>query len=56
MMLVLWPVLAQGADAVSYYMPDSYGHRANVLVVNGRTGKYLRTDPNASCSDNLPDC
>ena len=37
----------------TYYVSDSYGRRANVQVVNGRTGKYLRTDPNASCSDNL---
>ena len=43
----------------TYYVADSYGRRANVQVVNGRTGKYLRTDPNATCSDNLdnlPNC
>lgn len=43
----------------TYYVLDSYRRRANVQVVDGRTGKYLRTDPNASCSDNLdslPNC
>ena len=43
----------------TYYVQDVYGRRANVHVVNGSTGKYLRTDPNSSCSDNLdnlPDC
>ncbi len=43
----------------SYYVQDSYFRRADVHVVNGATGKYLRTDPNAACSDNLdtlPDC
>ena len=43
----------------SYYVQDRYSRRANVHVVNGPTGKYLRTDPNSSCSDNLdnlPDC
>ena len=29
----------------TYYVSDSHGRRANVQVVNGRTGKYLRTDP-----------
>ena len=43
----------------TYYVQDVYGRRADVHVVNGLTGKYLRTDPNSSCSDNLdnlPDC
>ena len=43
----------------SYYVQDGYGRTADVHVVNGPTGKYLRTDPNSSCSDNLsslPDC
>ena len=43
----------------SYYVQDTYGRRADVHVVNGLRGKYLRTDPNSSCSDNLdnlPDC
>lgn len=42
-----------------YYVQDRYGRQADVRVVNGPTGKYLRTDPNSSCSDNLdnlPDC
>lgn len=37
----------------SYYVQDRYGRTASVHVVNGRSGKYLRTDPNANCSDNL---
>ena len=43
----------------NYYVQDYLGRRADVLVVNGPTGKYLRTDPNSNCSDNLdnlPDC
>ena len=43
----------------TYYVQDYLGRRADVLVVNGPTGKYLRTDPNSDCSDNLdnlPDC
>ncbi len=43
----------------TYYVQDSYNRRADVQVVNGPTGKYLRTDPNSSCADNLdnlPDC
>lgn len=42
-----------------YYVQDGLARQADVQVVNGPTGKYLRTDPNASCSDNLdslPDC
>ncbi len=43
----------------TYYVQDSYGRRADIHVVNGANGKYLRTDPNSSCTDNLdnlPDC
>lgn len=43
----------------TYYVQDYLGRRADVLVVNGPTGKYLRTDPNSRCSDNLdnlPNC
>lgn len=43
----------------TYYVQDSYSRRADVKVVNGSTGKYLRTDPDATCSDNLdnlPNC
>ena len=43
----------------TYFVQDAFGRRANVQVVNGRTGKYLRTDPNAISSDNLdnlPNC
>ena len=43
----------------AYYVQDGYGRTADVHVVNGPTGKYLRTDPNSSCADNLdnlPNC
>ena len=43
----------------TYFVQDSYNRRGVVQVVNGRTGKYLRSDPNSSCSDNLgslPNC
>ena len=43
----------------TYYVQDRLGLRANVLVVEGQRGKYLRTDPNSLCSDNLdnlPNC
>lgn len=43
----------------TYFVQDDYGRRADVHVVRGLTGKYLRTDPNSSCNDNLdtiPDC
>ena len=43
----------------TYFVQDYYGRRADVHVVNGTSGKYLRSDPNSSCSDNLgslPNC
>jgi Protein of unknown function (DUF3892) len=43
----------------TYYVQDNATRRADIQVVNGTTGKYLRTDPNSSCTDNLdnlPDC
>ncbi|MCY4623718.1 MAG: DUF3892 domain-containing protein [Chloroflexi bacterium] len=43
----------------TYFVQDPYFRRADVRVINGLTGKYLRTDPNSSCSDNLdtlPNC
>ena len=43
----------------TYYVQDIYNRRADVHVANGPTGRYLRTDPNSSCSDNLaslPNC
>lgn len=57
------------ADAISdiesgnhtYYVEDNAG-RSDIEVIRDATvagGKYLRTDPNGSCSDNLdnlPDC
>ena len=36
-----------------YYVQDSLNRVAIVQVVNGFTRKYLRSDPNSSCSDNL---
>lgn len=42
-----------------YYVQDNLGRRADVHVVAGPTGKYLRTDPNSNSSDNLdnlPNC
>ena len=42
----------------AYYVKNSKG-RSNVEVVNSDNGKYLRTDPNGKCSDNLsslPSC
>ena len=43
----------------TYYVQDRWGRRADVHVVRGPTGKYLRTDPNSTCADNLdtlPNC
>jgi hypothetical protein len=43
----------------TYYVQDYLARRADIEVVNGPTRKYLRTDPNSNCSDNLdslPDC
>ena len=43
----------------TYYVQDRWGRRADVHVVLGPTGKYLRTDPNSTCADNLdtlPNC
>lgn len=42
-----------------YYVQDIYGRQADVHVVSGPRGKYLRTNPNSACSDNLdslPNC
>jgi hypothetical protein len=42
-----------------YYTHASNGAEADVEVVNGATGKYLRTDPDKTTADNLgdlPDC
>lgn len=43
----------------TYFVQDALGHRADVQVVNGATGPYLRSDPDSTSSDNLdnlPDC
>jgi hypothetical protein len=61
----LWSPRAK-ADAIgdiesgthSYYVRSSRG-RSDVHVVNGQTGKYLRTDPDGEAGNNLdelPDC
>jgi hypothetical protein len=42
-----------------YYTHASNGTEADIQVVNGTTGKYLRTDPDKTTADNLadlPDC
>ena len=42
-----------------YYTHASNGTEANVIVVRGDSGKYLRTDPDKTTADNLadlPDC
>lgn len=42
-----------------YYTHASNGTEADIIVVNGVTGKYLRTDPDKTTADNLadlPDC
>ena len=41
------------------YFTDRSGAAADVIVVDGKDGKYLRTDPDNSVADNLedlPDC
>ena len=46
-------------DLHRYYTHAANGTEADVEVVNGTTGKYLRTDPDKSLADNLgdlPDC
>lgn len=43
----------------SYYVKEPGTARSNIRVVNGPTGKYLRSDPDPSSKnnlDNLPDC
>lgn len=43
----------------SYYVQQSGTSRVDVNVVNGPSGKYLRTDPDPASRnnlDNLPDC
>ena len=42
-----------------YYVQDRAGRTADVEIVRGIDGDYLRTDQSATCSDNLgslPDC
>ena len=43
----------------TYYVQQAGTARANVNVVHGTTGKYLRADPDKSSKnnlDNLPNC
>lgn len=43
----------------TYYVQSTNGGISNILVVDGPTGKYLRTSPNGTSTDNLdnlPDC
>ncbi len=46
------------SESHSYFVRSSRG-RSNIHVVNGPTGKYLRTDPDGDAGNNLdelPDC
>ncbi|MEQ8509301.1 MAG: DUF3892 domain-containing protein [Rhodospirillaceae bacterium] len=43
----------------TYYTQDKNGKRSDIKVVNGQSGKYLRSDPNGESTDNLdnlPNC
>ncbi|MEW8051108.1 MAG: DUF3892 domain-containing protein [Candidatus Thiodiazotropha sp.] len=47
------------SGAHSYYVPWSDGTKTPIHVVNGPTGKYLRTDKDNTTRNNLddlPDC
>lgn len=37
----------------TYYVKDDQGRRADVHVAGSWPNKYLRTDPDSSCSNNL---
>jgi hypothetical protein len=42
-----------------YYTSGPSGSQVDIIVVDGATGKYLRTEPDLTKSDNLqslPDC
>lgn len=41
--------------AHTYYVPWSDGRRTEIRVVNGSTGKYLRTDRDNTTRNNLDD-
>ena len=46
------------SENYSYYVMVNY-KKVNIHVVDGSTGKYLRTDPDATTKNNLddlPDC
>ena len=47
------------SDVHQYYVPWNDGTRTQIRVVNGATGKYLRTDKDSTSRNNLddlPDC
>ena len=47
------------ANLNRYYVAGASGTEVDIYVVNGASGKYLRTDPDGSVVDNLddlPDC
>lgn len=43
------------SGTVDYYVPWSDGTRTKIHVVNGPTGKYLRTDKDSTTRNNLDD-
>ena len=52
-------ILQIEAGIHKYYVQQPGTSRVDVHVVNGPTGKYLRTDPDPASKnnlDNLPDC
>jgi hypothetical protein len=52
-------VIAEIEGGVNTYFVDEAGDRSNVTVVDGPTGKYLRTTADSESAnnlDNLPDC
>lgn len=52
-------VIADIESGLHSYFVQEAGSRASVQVVNGPTGKYLRTGPDPAPGnnlDNLPDC
>ncbi len=55
-----WHAIQDIESAVhSYYVPWTNGPATEIRVVNGPTGKYLRTDRDATTRNNLddlPDC
>jgi hypothetical protein len=48
-------VIAHIEAGLHRYFTDASGVMADVIVVDGHDGKYLRTDPDKSLADNLAD-